>query len=220
MAGRGRPRAFDRETALRRAMEVFWRQGYEATSMTDLTSAMGIASPSLYAAFGSKEALFREAVALYGATEGSAMARAMTELPTARAAVEAVLRENARLYADESSPSGCMIVLAATNCSAANAPVQEHLSSWRKAGAEMMARRLDRGVREGELPAGTDTEAMAAFYTTVIQGMSVQARDGATGADLAKTVDRAMAAWDVVAAPATDLPARSSASRTPCAPPR
>ncbi|MFD0413354.1 TetR/AcrR family transcriptional regulator [Streptomyces sp. NPDC127108] len=202
MAGRGRPRAFDRETALRRAMEVFWRQGYEATSMTDLTSAMGIASPSLYAAFGSKEALFRESVTLYNATEGAAMARALTELPTARAAVEAVLRDNARVYTDAANPSGCMIVLAATNCSAANAPVQEHLAYWRKASAEMMARRLDRGVREGELPAGTDTEAMAAFYTTVIQGMSVQARDGASGADLDKTVDRAMAAWDVVAAPA------------------
>ncbi|WJV45870.1 TetR/AcrR family transcriptional regulator [Streptomyces flavofungini] len=200
MAGRGRPRAFDRDTALRRAMEVFWRQGYEATSMTDLTSAMGIASPSLYAAFGSKEALFREAVTLYNATEGSAMAR-MDEVPSARAAVEGVLRENARAYADRNSPSGCMIVLAATNCSAANAPVWEHLSGWRKAGAEMVARRLDRGVREGELPAGTDTEAMAAFYTTVIQGMSVQARDGATSADLDRTVDRAMAAWDVVAAP-------------------
>ncbi|EPH43422.1 TetR/AcrR family transcriptional regulator [Streptomyces aurantiacus] len=201
MTARGRPRAFDRDTALRRAMEVFWKQGYEATSMTDLTSAMGIASPSLYAAFGSKEKLFREAIALYGATEGAPMTRALTELPSARAAVEAVLRENARTYVAGDSPSGCMIVLAATNCSPANAPVQEHLATQRKAGAELMARRLERGVEEGELPARTDTEAMAAFYTTVIQGMSVQARDGATRADLDKTVDRAMAAWDVVAAP-------------------
>ncbi|ARX86800.1 putative HTH-type transcriptional regulator YcfQ [Streptomyces alboflavus] len=202
MAGRGRPRAFDRDTALRRAMEVFWTQGYEATSMTDLTSAMGIASPSLYAAFGSKEALFREAVSLYNDTEGAPMAQALTELPSARDAVEAVLRWNARVFPADGSPSGCMIVLAATNCSPANAPVRDHLATWRKAGVEMMARRLDRAVHEGELPAGTDTEAMAVFYTTVIQGMSVQARDGATGADLDKTVDRAMAAWDVVAAPA------------------
>ncbi|MEI5101299.1 TetR/AcrR family transcriptional regulator [Streptomyces sp. PmtG] len=201
MAGRGRPRSFDRATALRQAMEVFWLRGYEATSMTDLTSAMGIASPSLYAAFGSKERLFQEAVALYSATEGAAMTRAFTEEPTARAAVEAVLRENARVYAEQGRPSGCMIVLAATNCSAANEPVREHLATWRRAGADMMAERLDRAVAEGELPAATDTRAAADFYTTVIQGMSVQARDGATAADLHKTVDRAMAAWDVVVVP-------------------
>ncbi|MEV0444755.1 TetR/AcrR family transcriptional regulator [Streptomyces spectabilis] len=202
MAGRGRPRSFDRDTALRRAMEVFWEQGYEATSMTDLTTAMGIASPSLYAAFGSKERLFQEAVALYSATEGAAMARAFTEVPTARGAVEAVLRENARAYTDRDRPTGCMIVLAATNCSPGNAPVRDHLATWRRSGAEMMADRLRRGVDEGELPAATDTEAAAAFYTTIIQGMSVQARDGATRTDLDKTVDRAMAAWETVLAPA------------------
>ncbi|MVO89897.1 TetR family transcriptional regulator [Streptomyces sp. p1417] len=200
MAGRGRPRAFDRDAALRRAMEVFWEQGYEATSMTDLTSAMGIASPSLYAAFGCKEALFKEAVELYNATEGAPMTRALTELPSAKEAVEAVLRHNALAYAQEGSPSGCMIVLAATNCSSVNAPVRDHLATWRRAGTEMMARRLERAVREGELPAGTDTEAMAVFYNTVIQGMSVQARDGASHACLDGTVDRAMAAWDAVAA--------------------
>ncbi|MCI3933381.1 TetR/AcrR family transcriptional regulator [Streptomyces sp. AN091965] len=202
MAGRGRPRGFDRETALRRAMEVFWEHGYEATSMTDLTSAMGIASPSLYAAFGSKERLFQEAVELYSTTEGSAMARAFAEVPTARGAVEAVLRENARLYTVPGRPAGCMIVLAATNCSPANAPVRDHLATWRRSGAEMMAERLRRGVEEGELPAATDTEAVAAFYTTVVQGMSVQARDGASRATLDKTVDRAMAAWDAVLTPA------------------
>ncbi|QCX79450.1 HTH-type transcriptional repressor ComR [Streptomyces sp. YIM 121038] len=201
MAGRGRPRGFDRETALRRAMEVFWEHGYEATSMTDLTSAMGIASPSLYAAFGSKERLFQEAVTLYSVTEGSVMTRAFAEVPTARGAVEAVLRENARAYTDRDRPTGCMIVLAATNCSPANAPVRDHLAGWRRSGAEMMAERLRRGVEEGELPAATDTEAVAAFYTTVVQGMSVQARDGASRATLDKTVDRAMAAWDAVLAP-------------------
>ncbi|QDQ13980.1 TetR/AcrR family transcriptional regulator [Streptomyces spectabilis] len=202
MATRGRPRSFDRQEALRRAMEVFWEQGYEATSMTDLTAAMGIASPSLYAAFGSKERLFQEAVALYSTTDGSAMARAFTEVPTARGAVEAVLRANARAYTDRDRPTGCMIVLAATNCSPGNAPVRDHLATWRRSGAEMMADRLRRGVDEGELPATTDTEAVAAFYTTIIQGMSVQARDGATRTDLNKTVDRAMAAWETVLAPA------------------
>ncbi|WP_399925197.1 TetR/AcrR family transcriptional regulator [Streptomyces kanamyceticus] len=197
-AARGRPRSFDRTTALERAMAVFWEQGYEATSMTDLTSAMEIRSPSLYAAFGSKEKLFLEAVALYGATEGEFIARALADEPTARDAVAAVLRGNARAYTDEAKPGGCMIVQAAANCSRENAAVQDRLAEWRRAGAEDIAHRIERGVLEGELPADTDTEAVASFYTAILQGMSVQARDGATRSDLEKVAERAIAAWDVV----------------------
>jgi AcrR family transcriptional regulator len=198
---RGRPRAFDRDTALARAMETFWQHGYEATSMTDLTAAMGISSPSLYAAFGSKEQLFREAVALYDATEGEPTTRALVEEPTAYAAVAAVLRHNARAYAHDGHPAGCMIVLSAMNCSPSASGAHDHLAERRRQGVDALRTRLEQGVRAGELAPGTDTATVAAFYTAVLQGMSVQARDGAGRAELARIADRALAAWNAVTAP-------------------
>ncbi|WP_437655851.1 TetR/AcrR family transcriptional regulator [Sorangium sp. So ce1182] len=201
MAGRGRPRSFDRAAALRRAMEVFWERGYEGTSLSDLTAAMGINSPSLYAAFGCKESLFREAVSLYNEVEGAAVARAMREEPTARRAVEAMLRGNAEAYVSPGKPSGCMIVLAATLGTQESEAVRSHLAEVRRGALVELQRRLDRGVAEGDLPAGTDTAALAAFYTTVLQGLSIQARDGASREALLAVVDCAMAAWDALARP-------------------
>ncbi|MGK3968485.1 TetR/AcrR family transcriptional regulator [Sorangium sp. So ce118] len=201
MAGRGRPRSFDRAAALRRAMEVFWERGYEGTSLSDLTTAMGINSPSLYAAFGCKESLFREAVSLYNEVEGAAVARAMSEEPTARRAVEAMLRGNAEAYVSPGKPSGCMIVLAATLGTQESEAVRSHLAEVRRGALVELQRRLDRGVVEGDLPAGTDTAALAAFYTTVLQGLSIQARDGASREALLAVVDCAMAAWDALARP-------------------
>jgi AcrR family transcriptional regulator len=196
MAERGRPRSFDRDAALRRAMTVFWERGYEGVSLSDLTAAMGINAPSLYAAFGCKEALFREAVALYGANEGSIAERALREKKTAREAVEALLRGNAEAYADPKNPRGCMVVLAATNCTPENEDVRAHLSQCRRDAQKMLKRRLDRGVADGDLPGGTDAAALAAFYTTVLNGLSIQARDGASRQQLHAIVDVAMAAWD------------------------
>ncbi|WP_433632908.1 TetR/AcrR family transcriptional regulator [Nocardia sp. CA-120079] len=199
MAERGRPRAFDREVALRRAMEVFWEHGYEGSSMSDLTAAMGINSPSLYAAFGGKEELFRAAVGLYGETEGSYTARALREEPTARACIEAMLRDNATAYTHEDKPHGCMVVLAGSTYTTRSETIRDFLVEKRRETTEDIRERLDRGVAEGELPPNTDTAALAGFYTTVLYGLSIRARDGASHTELTRSIDCAMAAWPVSA---------------------
>ena len=204
MASRGRPRSFDRAAALRQAMAVFWQRGYEGTSLADLTAAMGINRPSLYAAFGCKEALFLEAVALYETEEGIATTRALQDEPTARAAIEAMLRRNADAYAAPETPAGCMVVLGAMLGTPECQAVREHLAAHRRQAQEDVRRRLEQGVAEGDLPAGTDTAALAAFYTTVLQGLSIQARDGASRQALSAIVDCAMAAWDQLTGPRAD----------------
>ncbi|MET8938360.1 TetR/AcrR family transcriptional regulator [Streptomyces rubiginosohelvolus] len=198
MAERGRPRAFDRTVALRGAMEVFWELGYEGAKLTDLTGAMNINSASLYNTFGSKEQLFREAVALYGSTTGSATARALREEPTARAAVEAMLRGNIDIFADTGTPSGCMIVLAAANCAHQNRGVADHLAGHRRRTVAELEDRLQRAISEGELAPGTDIRSVADFYATILYGLSIEARDGVPVERLRSTVDRAVGLWDAL----------------------
>jgi AcrR family transcriptional regulator len=200
MAGRGRPRTFDREAALHDAMRVFWEHGYEGAAMSDLTQAMGINSPSLYAAFGSKEQLFREAVELYRRTEGSPATEALRTAPTARAAIGGALRENVVAYTEPENPRGCMIVLSATTYTERSTAPRDLLAGMRRGMEDVFRDRVERGIADGDVPAGTDAAVVAAFYNAVMQGMSVQARDGAARADLLAVADRAMAAWDVVIA--------------------
>jgi AcrR family transcriptional regulator len=195
MAERGRPRGFDRDIALRRAMEVFWEHGYEGAAMSDLTSAMGINSPSLYAAFGCKEQLFREAVELYGRTEGGYTARALDTAPTACAAVEAMLRDNAAAYCDPATPRGCLVVVAGNTAGPRHGAVRDLLAERRRHTTEAVRQRLERGIYDGDLPAGTDSEGLADFYTAVLFGLSVQAGDGMDLDRLGRTIDRALRAW-------------------------
>jgi AcrR family transcriptional regulator len=180
-------------------MEVFWERGYEGAAISDLTAAMGIGAPSLYAAFGSKEALFKEAVERYDSPPGGTPTqRALAEQPTARAAVAAMLRDNARAYADPATPPGCMIVLAAAPWTA-NESVAGGLARLRSEAQDDLERRLRRGVDEGELPPDTDTAALAAYYTTVLHGLSILARDGASAETMEAVADAAMGAWDQLA---------------------
>jgi AcrR family transcriptional regulator len=199
MAERGRPRGFDRGEALRRAMEVFWEHGYEGTSIGDLTAAMGIRPPSLYAAFGSKEALFREAVELYEQVEGDAPVRALRDGATAEAGVEAMLRAHALAYAAPNRPSGCMIVLAATTYTPSTEGIRDFLAEQRRASTAQLRERLERGRAEGDLPPDADVDALAAYVSSVQYGMSLQARDGATHEELSAVVDCVMAGWDRLA---------------------
>ena len=196
MAKRGRPRSFDRAVALRRAMEVFWAQGYDGTSMSDLIAAMDVNSPSIYAAFGCKEQLFREAVALYNATDGGRIWGAMTTAPSARAAVETMLRASAEEFTRPSKPRGCLIVLGALNVDDGNEAVRGELQEHRAQCMTMLLLRLKQGVANGELPNGPDLRAIASFYVTVQQGMSIRARDGASRKALLAVADCAMTAWD------------------------
>lgn len=200
MAERGRPRSFDREQALLRAMEVFWAKGYDGAAISDLTAAMGIGSPSLYAAFGSKEALFSEAVELYGRTEGPEIWEAVETAPTAREAVAGYLSATARAFTRPGKPPGCMVVLSALHAGDASAGVCEALRRSRAGSQADLKARLDQAVASGEIPAGADTAAVAAFYVTVQQGMSIQARDGASYETLRKVADNAMAAWEPLTA--------------------
>ncbi|WGF88286.1 TetR/AcrR family transcriptional regulator [Marinivivus vitaminiproducens] len=195
MAARGRPRGFDRDKALRQAMTLFWRQGYEGTSLGDLTGALGINKPSLYAAFGCKEALFREAIDLYN-IEGSPQGEPFRPGRSAKEAMAGLLHGFARAYADPDTPPGCMVVLAATIGTSESKSIQAHMSALRRKAQDDMRRQVADALARDGLADRADPARIAAFYTTVVQGLSIQARDGATRAELAVIVDDALAAWD------------------------
>lgn len=199
MAERGRPRAFDRGEALHRAMLLFWEKGYQGTSMSELTAAMGINAPSLYACFGSKEALYRETMALYDDYEGGGFGAALAAAPDARAAIEAYLMGSAKLFTRPGKPAGCMVVLSVIQAAGVS---EEAACELRDARAEMqrlLEARLRAEAAKGALPASCDISAIASFYITVQQGMSIRARDGATRAELEAVARGAMLAWDGLA---------------------
>ncbi|MBB1592839.1 TetR family transcriptional regulator [Achromobacter sp. UMC46] len=191
----GRPRAFDRDSALLAAMRTFWAQGYEGTSIQDLVGAMGVNKPSLYSTFGCKEEIFREAVELYDRVEGQATSRSLSEARTSREAVETMLRSNARGYAVDEGPRGCMIVLSSLLGAPENEGVRAFLADNRLDGEAMLRDRLAQGIAEGDLPSSADVDQLAAFYTTVLEGLSIQARDGASEQKLNMIIDAAMLAW-------------------------
>lgn len=195
---RGRPRSFDRETALEKAVLAFWERGYEATSVADLTQVMGIGAPSLYAAFGDKRSLFEEAVGVYCDRYGSFGERALAEEPTVRGAFRRILGEAADLYTAAGHPHGCLVIHAATNCTTPE--VEELLRVRRNEEVAAFESRVRAGVAAGELDSGTDARALARYARAIIQGMSQQARDGASRGELEALADMAMANWPRVRA--------------------
>jgi AcrR family transcriptional regulator len=190
---RGRPRTFDVDAALDHAIEVFWRHGYEGSSLSALTTAMGINRPSLYAAFGNKEELFHRAVARY-AEEDMAYARAALEQSTAYAVAESFLRANVEALTREGRPSGCLSVQGGLADGTDDGRIAAFLASSRLAGERSLAARFDRAVDDGDLPAGADTAALARFVMAVSEGHAVHAAAGVGRADLHASVDVALRA--------------------------
>jgi AcrR family transcriptional regulator len=189
----GRPRAFSEKAALEAAMRVFWEKGYEGASLTDLTEAMGINRPSLYATFGDKEALFLRAMEQY--TNGPAhYLRAALEEVTAYAAIEALLRGAVKLLADPRNPRGCLSVQGGIACSAAAEPIRQALIIWRKKGEAEIVKRLKRARAEGDLPADLDPHDLARYIATVLNGLGIQAANGATKAEMTRVVEMALRA--------------------------
>ncbi|WP_323748094.1 TetR/AcrR family transcriptional regulator [Catenulispora rubra] len=191
--GRGRPRGFEEDEVLDRAIRVFWEHGYEGASMSDLTAAMGINKPSLYAVFGSKEELFRRAVVRYRDTY-VAYAPATLDEPTAYGVVERYLRAAVNALTGGDHPPGCLSIQGGLSCAPGNSGVSEFLAEFRAVFEDALAKRLARAEREGDLVAGTDTAALARFVVTLGQGLAVHAAAGAGCEGLQASVDVALRA--------------------------
>lgn len=186
---RGRPRSFDCEAALDRALEVFWRKGYEGASLADLTAAMGINPPSLYAAFGNKEELFRKAVERYVEARTPFWLEAL-QLPTAREVVERLLRGSVE-HLTGGCP-GCLLVKGAMTCGEGTDALHDELAKVRALAESTLRERFERAVSEGDLKPTTDPAGLARYVIAMNQGMAIQAEGGATTADLQKIVDMAL----------------------------
>jgi AcrR family transcriptional regulator len=191
----GRPRDFDRAQALESALNLFWKHGYEGASVSMLTESMGITAPSLYAAFGSKEGLYTEALELYLASHANFVTLSIQETKTAKAAVEKILEKSAEAFTQSKLPHGCLIASGNLACSNDASSVATMTSQLRTKAKHLIQKRLAEAVNTGELPATANPAQLADYYAAVIQGMSVQAIDGATTKRLRDIASMAMKAW-------------------------
>jgi AcrR family transcriptional regulator len=192
---RGRPREFDRAEALKKAMRLFWSRGYDAVSMADLRTELGITQASLYAAFGSKEQLFREAVDLYRQTAGFSTTDALAKGANTREAIHAMLQAAVDAFSAPDAPGGCLLILGATNCAIENKGVQDYLLSIRRKISQSILDRLKQGQRDGDVPKTAPIVALTAYCSTVLHGLALQSKDGASQKTLTQVVELAMADW-------------------------
>jgi AcrR family transcriptional regulator len=194
---RGRPRSFDTENALDRALEVFWRNGYQGSSLSELTAAMGISKPSLYAAYGDKESLYLKALARYASLGSTGTNFILESEPDAWRAVEAYLRGTAAALTDSARPGGCFIVNGSADCGASATPpaVESALRSALRQGEERLKSRLQRAKVDGQLPKNTTVPKLALFFNSLIVGMGVLAKGGAKRAQLDAVITTAMRVW-------------------------
>ena len=189
----GRPRAFDIDEALEEALQMFWRKGYLGTSLTDLTEAMGINRPSLYATFGNKETLFRKVLDRYSDRQRAYLREALEE-PTARRVIERMMYGVVDLVTNPCNPSRCLFALSMLSCGDPDDPLHKELAERRVLGEIAIRDRFERALSEGDLPSDTDPATLARFVVTVNFGMSVQAASGASRAQLLEVVQTALQA--------------------------
>ena len=193
-ACRGRPREFCVDQALATALRVFWEKGYEGTSLNDLTDAIGITRPSLYAAFGNKESLFRKALDLYE-TEKLAYIRQALAKPTARGVAETMLRGTIDNVTSDEQPHGCMGVITSVACGPESQSVREEVVKRGELGKRALMERFERAKDEGDLPPHVDAEGLMRVLIAMLQGISVQASQGATREELDRLVESGLALW-------------------------
>ena len=191
---RGRPREFCVDAALAAALGVFWAKGYEGASMAELTAAMGITKPSLYAAFGNKEQLFHKALDLYEVEKLAYMREALRQ-PTARAVAEAIMRGAVDAQTSSCDPKGCLGVIGATACGAEAESIKAEVIKRRASSSAALLERFRRAQRDGDLTGQVEPEALAQYLYTILQGMAVQAGAGATRSDLESVVETSLAFW-------------------------
>lgn len=190
----GRPRTFDTHVALERALEVFWAQGFDGASLTDLTDAMGITKTSMYAAFGNKEQLFRKALDLYTVEPASYGERALKE-PTAQAVVTSFLNGTVRATTRPDCPSGCLAVQGSLASGKVGQPARHALVKWRNDARLQIEARFQRAIEEGDLPRDADAARLAYYVSTVSFGIAVQAASGASRSELQDVADMALSNW-------------------------
>lgn len=194
-ARRGRPRQFDRNQVLRKAMHLFWERGFEATSLGDLTCTLGLTATSIYAAFGSKELLFKEAVELYVADDGDAVWRALTRPGHCRDALREMLCDTVKVMCDTSSPRGCLVVMGDRGISSSGDAIKLFLQRWRAKARDQLRMRFRRAVNEGELSPTTNAAAVAGMVMVFLNGISVESADGVPEQELMAAVEVFLSSW-------------------------